>query len=82
MGRDPLSATIRFRVAFWRRSSRSSLASDAFIPPYWFRQRCKVFSETSSAFATSAVVRPSASIRSASRSLRMICSGMWRRRFT
>jgi hypothetical protein len=47
------------------------LASSAFIPPYWLRQRWKVTSETSRAFATSAIGLPSASISSASRSLRM-----------
>jgi len=40
-----------------------------------------VFSETSSAFAISGIVLPSAAIRSASRSLRMICSGVCLRLF-
>jgi len=45
------------------------------MPPY-FRQRCRVCSETSSAFAASPGVLPSESICSAVRSLRMICSGV------
>jgi hypothetical protein len=41
----------------------------------------KVCPDTSSAFATAGIVWPSASIRSASRSLRMIRSGVCLRRF-
>ena len=78
----PLSATIRFKDAFSRSSSRSRLASSAFMPPYWFRQRWKVFSETPRALATSAVDLPSPSIRSASRSLAMTWLGVWRFAFT
>src|SRR5213078_2929244 len=33
------SATIAFKRAFSRSSSLSRLASSAFIPPYWLRQR-------------------------------------------
>jgi hypothetical protein len=63
-----LSATKRLSATFSFSSSFSRLASSAFIPPYWARQRWKVTSETSKAFATSAVVLPSPSISSASRS--------------
>jgi len=58
------------------------LASSAFIPPYWLRQRWKVTSETSSAFATSAIDLPSPSINSASRSFLMTWLGVWRFAFT
>jgi hypothetical protein len=71
-----LSATRRFSWPFSFSSSFSRLASSAFIPPYWLRQRCKVCSETSRAFAASPIVFPSESICSAIRSLRMICSGL------
>src|SRR5487761_707636 len=70
------SATIRFSRWFSSRSWRSSLASLAFIPPYWFRQRWKVASLISSTLATSASSLPSPSSRSPSRSLRTICSGV------
>jgi luciferase family oxidoreductase group 1 len=70
-----LSATRRFSWPFSRSSSFRRLTSAAFIPPYWLRQRCRVCSETSSAFAASPAVFPSESICSAVRSLRMICSG-------
>ena len=36
------SAKSFFSCAFSLRSSRSSLASSAFMPPYWLRQRCQV----------------------------------------
>ena len=52
------------------------------MPPYWLRQRCKVFSETSRALATWAVVLPSPSSRSASRSFAMTWLGVWRFAFT
>jgi hypothetical protein len=77
-----LSATIRLSAWFSRSSSLSRLTSSAFIPPNWARQRWYVGSETSSALATSGTSAPSASILSASLSLRMICSGVCRRRFT
>ena len=77
-----LSATRRFREVFSRSSSRNRLASSAFIPPYWLRQRWKVTSETSRALATSAIDLPSPSISSAARSLRMTWLGVWRFAFT
>jgi hypothetical protein len=45
-------ATIRFSRPFSSRSRRNSLASSAFIPPYWLRQQLKVCSLISSAWAT------------------------------
>src|ERR1035437_9258827 len=75
------SATIRFSRWFSSRSWRSSLASLAFIPPYWFRQRWKAASLISSALATSASSLPSPSRRSPSRSFRTICSGVCFRPF-
>ena len=53
------SATIFFRRWFSSRSSFSSLASSAFMPPYWFRQRCQVDSVISRWRATSSIVLPS-----------------------
>src|SRR5207245_11114594 len=70
------SATIRFSRRFSSFSRRSSLASSAFIPPSWLRHRPEVGSLTPSSLATSATLLPSPSIRSASRSLRTICSGV------
>src|SRR5205809_5579622 len=51
-----LSATIRFRRVFSRSSSFSRLTSSPCIPPYCAGQRWNVFSETSSALATSGIV--------------------------
>ena len=62
-------------------SSLSRLASAAFIPPYWLRQRWKVCSPTSSFWQTWPIAAPPASSASASRSLAMICSGECRVRF-
>ncbi len=53
------SATIRFSLTFSRSSSFRRLASCAFKPPSWARQRCSVCSETSSCLATSATSQPS-----------------------
>src|SRR3990172_13038396 len=75
------SATSFFSRPFSTCSSLSCLASLPFIPPYWFRQRWKVASTTSNCWHTSAIVLPSDNIRSASRSLRMICSGLCLLRF-
>ena len=49
--------------------------SSAFIPPYWFRQRWKVCSETSRCLGTVATSSPSAWSRSASRSFRRSVRG-------
>src|ERR1019366_10812334 len=68
------SATIRFSRWFSPRSGFSSLASSAFMPPYWFRQRCSVASLISRALATAATSWPCPASWSTSRSLRMICS--------
>ena len=70
------SATIRFSRPFSSRSRLSSLASSAFIPPYWLRHRATVASDTSNALPTSAALAPAATNRSASRSFRTICSGV------
>ena len=70
-----LSATRRFNAPFSRSSSFKRLASSAFIPPYWARQRWKVTSDTSRALATSAVDLPSPSI-SSSRSFLMTWLGV------
>jgi len=51
------------------------LASSAFIPRYWFRQRCQICSEISKCLETSSTVSPSARSFSPSASLRIICSG-------
>src|SRR3972149_3207125 len=74
------SASASSRLSRWFSSSSffSRLASSAFIPPYWFRQRWKVCSLVSKAWQTSPIVLPPASIASASRSFRMICSGLCR----
>src|SRR5262249_49222699 len=56
-------------------------ASSAFMPPYCCRQRWNVGSLIPRAWQTSPIVRPAASIPSASRSLTMICSGRCRVRF-
>jgi hypothetical protein len=53
-----------------------------FQAPYWARQRWWVASLTSSCLATSGIWWPSVSSRSVSCSLRMICSGVCRCRFT
>src|SRR5438552_3274238 len=70
------SATMRLSLPFSSFSRRSSLASSAFMPPYWLRQRPKVCSLMPSSLATSATFLPSLSSRSASRSLLTICSGV------
>src|SRR3990170_1813358 len=72
------SASSFFSRLFSSSSCFSRLASSAFIPPYWFRQRWKVCSLVSKAWQTSPIVLPPASIASASRSFRMICSGLCR----
>jgi hypothetical protein len=65
------------RLTRWCSFSRSfkRLASEAFMPPYWARQRWNVCSEISGCLATVAMSAPSAWSRSASRSFLMICSG-------
>src|ERR1035437_5688856 len=75
------SATIRLSCWFSRSSSFNRFASLAFIPPYWLRQRGYVCSLIPSSFAASGIVLPSPSSRSASRSLRITCSGVCLRRF-
>src|SRR5215218_8117012 len=52
------------------------------MPPYWFLQRWKVASLIPRSFATCGTEAPAASFASASRSLRTICSGVWRLFFT
>src|SRR5215217_7102638 len=52
------------------------------MPPYWFLQRWKVASLIPRSFATCGTEVPAASFASASRSLRTICSGVWRLFFT
>ncbi len=68
------SATTRLSRPFSSLSRRSSLASSAFMPPYWLRHRLYVCSLISSSRATSATFLPSAASRSPSRSLRITCS--------
>ena len=53
------------------RSSLSSLASSAFMPPYWLRQRCQVDSVISRCRTTSSMVLPSPRSFSPSASLRI-----------
>src|SRR6266545_2103903 len=72
------SATRRLRRAFSTSSSLRRLASSAFMPPYWLRQRCRVGSLTPSFWQTWASVRPWARSASACRSFRMTCSGVCR----
>jgi hypothetical protein len=55
-------------------SSLRSLASRKFIRPRWFLQRWKVASLIPRSLATSGTVEPEASLLSACRSFRMICS--------
>src|ERR1019366_9693687 len=75
------SATTRLSRPFSSLSRRSSLASSAFMPPYWLRQRLYVCSLISSSRATSATFLPSAASRSPSRSLRITCSAVCFRPF-
>src|ERR1019366_2135239 len=76
------SATRRLRRAFSRSNSLSLLASSAFMPPYWLRQRCQVDSVISRWRATSSRFFPSPRSFSPSVSLRITCSGVCLRRFT
>src|SRR5262245_61465329 len=78
---NPASASSFFRRLFSSSSSLSRLASSAFMPPYWFRQRWKVASLIPRAWQTSPIVRPAACIPSASRSLVTICAALCRVRF-
>src|SRR5574337_30881 len=75
------SATIFFSRAFSFSSSFSRFAWPAFMPPYCARQRWNVFSLMPSGLLTAATVAPVASCASASRSFRMISSGVCRFRF-
>jgi hypothetical protein len=59
-------------ILFSSSSSLSRLASSAFMPPYWWRQRWNVASLIPRAWQTSPIVRPAASMPSASRSFWMI----------
>ena len=52
------SATTRLRRVFSASSSLSRFMSSDFMPPYWFRQRLKVTSETPSRVATSPTGSP------------------------
>src|SRR6266545_3870893 len=61
------SARSFFSRPFSISSSRRRFASLAFIPPYWFRQRFQVLSETSSSRSTSVRSLPSFNSRSPSR---------------
>src|SRR5262249_7172756 len=72
------SATRRLRRPFSASRSLSRLASSAFMPPYWLRQRWSVCSLTPSFWQTWARLRPWARSASAWRSLVMTCSGMCR----
>src|SRR5271154_2305766 len=74
-------ATSFLRRWFSFSSSLRRLASSAFIPPYWLRQRCQVCSEISRCLETSSIVLPSARSFSPSASLRITCSGVCRRCF-
>src|SRR5271157_1344985 len=77
------SASARSFLSRWFSFSSSlrRLASSAFMPPYWFRQRCQVCSEISRCLETSSIVLPSARSFSPSASLRITCSGVCRRCF-
>ena len=70
------SATIRLRRWFSFSSSFNFLTSSAFMPPYWFRQRCQVDSVISKCLTPSSILLPSPSSFSPSASLRMTCSGV------
>ena len=76
VGCSSRSATIRFSRWFSSRGWLSSLASSAFIPPYWQRQRWKVASLISTCLVTVARSCASHRSRSASPSFRTICSGV------
>src|SRR5581483_1259133 len=76
------SASSFLRRAFSFSSSLRRLASSAFMPPYWLRQRFQVDSAMARWRRTSARSLPALSMRSPSRSLRTTCSGVWRCRFT
>jgi hypothetical protein len=67
-------STIGFSRAFSVSSSFKRLTSSAFSPPYW-AHNVNRSPRRFSCFATSGISRPSASSRSASGSLRRVCSG-------
>src|SRR5215207_1160284 len=69
------SASSFLRRAFSFSSSLRRLASEVLIPPYWFLQRWKEASLMPRSLAVSGTVAPAASLASAWRSLRTICSG-------
>jgi hypothetical protein len=70
------TSNLFFSLAFSDSSSRRRLASLAFMPPYWLRQRFQLDSDTSRCRSTSVRSLPSLSRRSPSRSLRTICWGV------
>src|SRR5580700_8459475 len=72
------SATSRLRRVFSASSSLRRLASSAFMPPYWLRQRWKVCSLTPSFWQTWPMVKPWLRSVSACRSLGMISSAVCR----
>jgi hypothetical protein len=69
------SATTSLSFLFSSSSFFSRIASSAYIPPYWRRQRSSVDSLTSSDCNTNARSFPALNIASASRNFRTICSG-------